>query len=54
MGHGSRKSSDPIEYEPWYKWGVLFLYVEMFIAIAVSVYSLYMAFTGTGGFPGKH
>ena len=38
----------------WYRYGVLFLYGEMFIAIAVSAYSLYMAFTGKGGFPGKH
>lgn len=38
----------------WYRYGVIFLYLEMFIAIAVSVYSLYMAFTGKGGFPGKH
>lgn len=41
-------------YEPWYKWGVLFLYLEMAIAVGVSIYSLYMAFTGMGGFPGKH
>lgn len=38
----------------WYRYGVMFLYLEMFIAIAVSAYSLYMAFTGKGGFPGKH
>ena len=40
--------------EPWYKWGVIILYAEMTIAVLVTLYSLYMAFTGTGGFPGKH
>ena len=25
-------------YEPWYKWGVLFLYLEMAIAVGVSVW----------------
>ena len=37
-------------YEPWYKWGVLVLYIEMFIAIGVSVFSLYFALTGHAGF----
>lgn len=41
-------------HEPWYKYGVAFIFFEMFIAIAVSAYSLYMAFHGLGGFPGKH
>jgi hypothetical protein len=40
--------------EPWYKYGVAFLLLEMAIAIAVSSYSLYMTFNGLGGFPGKH
>ncbi len=40
--------------EPWYKWGVVILYIEMIIAILVTLYSLYMSFTGSGGFPGKH
>lgn len=34
--------------ENWYKWGVLVLYLEMIIAILVSLYSLYMAFSGQG------
>ncbi len=54
MSAGGYKHGEPVEYEPWYKYGVFFLYVEMAIAILVCVYSLYMAFTGTGGFPGKH
>ena len=45
---------DAVKPGGWYRYGVLFLYLEMVIAIAVSVYSLYMAFTGKGGFPGKH
>jgi hypothetical protein len=40
-------------HEPWYKYGVAVLCLEMLIAIAVSVYSLYMTFHGLGGFPGK-
>jgi hypothetical protein len=42
------------QHEPWYRYGVAVLFLEMGIAIAVSVYSLYMAFNGLGGFPGKH
>ncbi|MFQ5442725.1 MAG: hypothetical protein ACE5EB_08395 [Thermodesulfobacteriota bacterium] len=54
MKFGSIRHGEEAEYEPWYKWGVIFLYIEMIIAVGVSIYSLYMAFTGTGGFPGKH
>jgi hypothetical protein len=43
-----------VPQEPWYKYGVTFLLLEMAIAIAVSAYSLYMTFNGLGGFPGKH
>ncbi len=48
------ESSEPVHHEPWYKYGVLVLFTEMVIAIAVSGYSLYMTFHGLGGFPGKH
>ena len=41
------------EYQPWYRYGVAFLVLEMLIAIGVSGYSLYMTFNGLGGFPGK-
>lgn len=40
---------EDFEYEPWYKWGVRVLYLEMLIAIAVTLFSLYMALTGSGG-----
>ncbi len=43
-----------VPHEPWYKYGVAVLVFEMAVAIAVSVYSLYMTFHGLGGFPGKH
>jgi hypothetical protein len=46
--------TEPVHYEPWYKYGVAVLLIEMAIAIAVSAYSLYMTFHGLGGFPGKH
>lgn len=39
-------------HEPWYKYGVAILLLEMLIAIAVSAYSLYVTFHGLGGFPG--
>lgn len=41
-------------HEPWYKYGVACLVLEMAIAVAVSAYSLYVTFNGLGGFPGKH
>lgn len=47
-------TNDVGTYNGWYRYGVVVLYLEMFISIAVSAYSLYMAFTGKGGFPGKH
>jgi hypothetical protein len=45
---GSVQANPEYVYEPWYKFGVAFLYLEMAIAIGVTVYSLYMAFTGVG------
>jgi hypothetical protein len=41
-------------HEPWYKYGLGCLIMEMAIAVAVSTYCLYMTFNGLGGFPGKH
>ncbi|WP_267640795.1 hypothetical protein [Haloarchaeobius amylolyticus] len=41
--------TDPA-YDPWYKWGKVALYAEMGIAILVTVFSLYLAFTGQTGF----
>jgi hypothetical protein len=49
-GHASNgKDEGNIEYDTWYRYGVFLLYVEMVIAIFVTCYSLYMAFTGSGG-----
>ncbi|MDE2261614.1 MAG: hypothetical protein KGL45_03745 [Gammaproteobacteria bacterium] len=45
-------TSAPVRHEPWYRYGVAILCLEMLIATAVSVYSLYMTFHGLGGFPG--
>jgi hypothetical protein len=52
--HTSLPSDQPVPHEPWYKYGVVFLMLEMALAIGVSAYSLYMTFHGIGGFPGKH
>jgi len=48
------RTAEQTSYEPWYKYGLAFLALEMLIAIAVSAYSLFMTFHGLGGFPGKH
>lgn len=42
----------PAQHEPWYKYGVAILCLEMVIAMAVCAYSLYMTFHGLDGFPG--
>lgn len=46
--------AEPVAHEPWYKYGVMFLFFEMVVAVAVCGYSLYLTFHGLGGFPGKH
>ncbi len=38
-------------YEPWYKYGVAFLTIEMVIAIAVSAYSLFHDLSRPGRLP---
>lgn len=38
------------EYDSWYTWGKVVLYAEMTIAICLTVFALYMAFTGRAGF----
>jgi hypothetical protein len=45
-------NSASARHEPWYRYGIAILCLEMLIAIAVSAYSLYMTFHGLGGFPG--
>ena len=47
-------SVESVPHEPWYKYGVMFLFFEMAVAVAVHGYSLYLTFHGLGGFPGKH
>ena len=43
---GVSKPDGSYEYEPWYKYGVRFLFFEAAIAIGVSIYALSMAFSG--------
>jgi hypothetical protein len=52
--HTTGQSTEAVLNEPWYKYGIAMLFIEMAIAIGVSGYSLYMTFHGLGGFPGKH
>ncbi len=48
------QTAGPVPHEPWYKYGITVLLLEMAIAIGVSGYSIYMTFHGPGGFPGSH
>lgn len=50
----SKRSDEAIPHEPWYKYGVAVLLLEMAIAIGVCGYSLFLTFHGLGEFPGKH
>ncbi len=43
---GHTTPPDDYEYEPWYKYGVAFLFFEAGLAVAVSIYALSMAFSG--------
>jgi len=38
------------EHDDWYRYGQAVLYLEMVIAILVTVFSLYLAFQGEAGF----
>ena len=46
-------SAAATEHEPWHKYGVAILMLEMLMAIAVSGYSLYLTFHGMGGVAGR-
>jgi hypothetical protein len=48
-GTHSDAGADP-EYGDWYTWGKVVLYAEMLLAILVTVFSLYLAFSGRAGF----
>jgi hypothetical protein len=50
----TKSSIEAVPNEPWYKYGVAALLLEMAIAIGVCGYSLFLTFHGLGGFPGKH
>ena len=39
-------ATDSDEYGDWYKYGQAVLYIEMIIAIPVTVFSLWLAFNG--------
>lgn len=38
------------EVGDWYTYGRVMLYLEMLISVLVTVFSLYLAFTGRAGF----
>ena len=46
MGAGSFEHDDSYVYEPWYRYGIMFLFLEAAIAIGVTIYSLSMGFSG--------
>jgi hypothetical protein len=43
---GHAEPDESYVYEPWYKYGIYFLFFEAAIAIGVTIYSLSMSFTG--------
>lgn len=43
------ESSASSRHEPWYRYGVAVLCLEMLVAVAVSGYALYLTFHGMGG-----
>lgn len=47
---GSPGVDGPAEPDDWYRWGRVVLYVEMVVAVLVTAFSLYLAFTGQAGF----
>ncbi|RMB23927.1 hypothetical protein [Haloplanus aerogenes] len=50
MGGQATDADADAEYDDWYTWGKAVLYLEMAIAILVTVFSLYLAFNGQAGF----
>lgn len=46
---GITQAHGQIHHDPWYKYGVAFLFMEMVLAIAVSAYSFAMTFGAFGG-----
>lgn len=51
-GHSPEEEYDPTK-EFGYKRGIIAVYIEILIAVGVTLFSLYVALTGAGGFPGK-
>jgi len=43
---GHAEPDESYVYEPWYKYGIYFLFFEAAIAIGVTIYSLSMTFSG--------
>ena len=40
------KNSEEVKHDGWYKYGVMFLYLEMAIAIGVNIFALVSTLTG--------
>lgn len=47
---GTEEAGDAPEHDDWYSWGRAVLYAEMALAVLVTAFSLYLAFTGRAGF----
>ena len=43
------ETKDADKFEPWYKYGVAILYIEMILAIALTIFALSLTFSGAGG-----
>jgi len=43
---GHAEADESYVFEPWYKYGIYFLFFEAAIAVGVTIYSLSMTFSG--------
>ncbi|WP_313696167.1 hypothetical protein [Halorarum halobium] len=48
-GEPTPDEDDGRGHDDWYRWGRAVLYAEMALAVLVTVFSLYLAFTGRAG-----
>lgn len=46
--------SGPVQYGRWYKYGVAFTIFQSALAVAQTIYAIYMGLSGAGGMGGGH
>lgn len=45
-------SDHEVKHERWYKYGIAFIFFEAGIAVAQTIFALYMTLSGAGGLGG--